>query len=123
MAVAREYTRAYYTYDWRTQTSLDPVTRSLPYGTAALLETLRPLSQAFPLRMRAAQETSAATVSSAARAHDAPGDNDHTANVTVTYTQNTTDHGRKTQIAGSWNLQLVQTAAGQWRVDAVTAQD
>ncbi|MFD8705894.1 hypothetical protein ACFV1W_25365 [Kitasatospora sp. NPDC059648] len=119
---AARFTQAYYTYDWQQASTLDPVERARPYATEAYLVTLRPTQTNYAARMTAAQETSTATIRTAAVSPDAPPATDTEAFVTVSYSQHLTDRGAPTDNQSSWNLHVVKTAAGGWRVDAVVGK-
>ncbi len=118
---AARFTQAFYTYDWQQSSTLDPVERARPYATDAYLVTLRPTQTTFSARMTAAQETSTATVRTAAVSPDAPPATDTEAFVSVSYSQHLTDHGLPADNQSSWNLHVVKTSGG-WRVDAVVAR-
>ncbi|MFE7194505.1 hypothetical protein [Kitasatospora sp. NPDC057541] len=118
--VASAFTVASYSYDWQQPKTLDPVERVRPYATDAYLVTLRPTQQAFPARMTAAQETSVATIRTAAVDADAPPSTEYEAFVSVSYAQHLTNHGTPADNGRAWSLHLVQVA-GEWRVDAVVA--
>ncbi|MFE3557322.1 hypothetical protein ACFXKW_21005 [Streptomyces sp. NPDC059193] len=116
---------AYYTYDWRTPETLDPLVRVAPYAAPAALEKMRPLSASFPVRMKASREASRLTVRSAGTEGDAPADSPDSAFIVVAYTQHTTnetDTGAvSTEGKGAWSLHLTRTGQG-WQVAAIVAQ-
>ncbi|MEU7095924.1 hypothetical protein [Kitasatospora aureofaciens] len=119
--VASRFTVAFYSYDWQAPATLDPVERVRPLATEAYLAGLRPTQTMFALRMTTAQETSTATVRTAAVDADAPPASDTDAFVTVSWAQHLTDHGTPTDNRQSWSLHLLRVA-GAWRVDAVLAK-
>ncbi|MFI9366100.1 hypothetical protein ACIG5E_34375 [Kitasatospora sp. NPDC053057] len=119
--VASRFTAAFYSYDWQAPTTLDPVERARPFATEAYLQGLRPTQTTFAARMTAAQETSVATVRTAAVDADAPPATDTDAFVTVAWAQHLTDHGAPADNRASWSLHLLRVA-GAWRVDAVLAK-
>ncbi|MFF2751082.1 hypothetical protein ACFVVA_36800 [Kitasatospora sp. NPDC058048] len=119
--VAARFTVAFYSYDWQTPVTLDPVERARPFTTEAYLQGLRPTQTTFAARMTAAQEVSVATVRTAAVDADAPPATDSDAFVSVAWLQHLTDHGTPTDNRQSWSLHLLRVA-GVWRVDAVLAK-
>jgi len=120
--VARAFTLAYYSYNWKHPATLDPVVRVEPYATGGYLGTLQPLAQVFPQRMTAAQEVSAATIRSAAVPPDAPGTAGGSAFVEIQYAQHLTDHGQSAEDESAWSLDMVKVG-GVWLVAAVVDQD
>lgn len=120
VAVAKAFTAAYYSYDYRHPAALDPVVRVRAYTTPRYLEGLRTLSGVFPRRMTEIKEQARTALRYAAIEPEAPN-SPSAAYVTVTYTQDVTDAGRPVTRPGTWNLRLVRMQ-GAWRVDGVAQQ-